>query len=231
MKIKMNMNKDKQNLLQILAVPLGFGAGGIIVGLIWPSFYWLLIGCIIILFALFYLIYGFIAKDMDDMSPVPGCYGLVILVLITVLNYIFNGTRYLSSNDNRQHRYPNCETIVMSNHIIEVSRLEGFFHLCFSNCKICEQREELEEKQRRTNRKIESLQKRVDWLQDDIDEAQKDIEESQKKIEMLERQIYDLRNGADIDTYHFREYREKEDEEEELYDENDVDPPFLRYEP
>lgn len=218
------MTKDKQNLLQMLAVPIGIGVGAIIVGLLWPSFYWLMVGCIILLFSLFYLIYGLIVKDTDEMSFVPGCYGFVLLALVSVLNIIFNGTRYISSEGQKQHLYSDCQYIKNSKNVKEVSRLEGFFHLVFSDCKKCEQRETVEEKQRRTNKKIEQLQKLVNALQEDI-------EDSQKKIKILKEDIEALQNGADVDTYHFRNIFDDEEVEEDVPDEDYADSPFLRYEP
>lgn len=187
------------------------GGVAIAVGILWPSFYWLVVGSIILLGSILVALFPFFIKDKFRESvgiSIGGCVFL-LMALVTLLNIFFNGTRYISSNDNRQHRYPNCGAIIMSNQIQEVSRLEGFFHLHFKDCENCEQRRTSEKKQRRANEKIKELQE--------------EITELQEEIEVKEWQIKALRNGADIDDIDFGE-----EDEEEYYDEHEIEPVHMR---
>ena len=187
------------------------GGVAIAVGLLWPSFYWLVVGSIILLGSILFALFPFVVKNdsNESIGQSIGCSVFLLLVLVTLLNIVFNGTRYISSDDNRQHRYSNCEAIIMSKHIIEVSRLEGFFHLYFKDCENCEQRRTSEKKQRRANEKIKELQE--------------EITELQEEIEVKEWQIKALRNGADIDDIDFGE-----EDEEEYYDEHEIEPVHMR---
>ena len=89
----------------------------------------------------------------------------------------------------------------MSNQVKEVSRLEGFFHLCFFDCDVCDERRDEQRKRERTEEKIQELEEKADYL---------------------EEQINALRNGADIDEMDFGE------DENEYYDEDDIEPVHLR---
>ena len=51
-----------------------------------------------------------------------------------------------------------------------------------------------------------------------------------KEIKILKEDIEALQNGADVDTYHFRNIFDDEEVEEDVPDEDYVDSPFLRYE-
>lgn len=179
------------------------GGAAIAVGLLWPSFYWLIIGAIILLMVLAYAIFPFIAQPDSEqvIGASIGCCGLALLVLVSLINLFFYGTRYISSDDSEQHQYMDCRRLSMSNQIKEVSRLEGFFHLCFYDCDVCKERREEQRKSQRTEDKIQEMEKEVDYL---------------------EEQINALRNGADIDEMDFGE------DEDEYYVEDEIEPAHLR---
>lgn len=188
------------------------GAIAIAVGLLWPSFYWLVIGIIIVATALMIAVCPFFEKQDSEGNSIGtiGCGFLLLIVIVTGLNIFFHGTRYIAPGNDYQHRFVDCSIIKGGYDIKEVSRLEGFFHLCFKECEVCKQRRVTEKKQHKTEVKIKQLQEEINDLQELID----------IRIEQIEA----LRNGADIDTMVFEELYEEEDE----YDESEYEPLYLR---
>jgi len=187
------------------------GAIAIVVGILWPSFYWLVIGIIIVATALMIAICPFFEKNgSDGCTSTIGCGGFLLIAIITGLNLFFHGTRYIVSGNNEQHRYIDCSIIKGKDGIKEVSRLEGFFHLCFEECEVCKQRRVTEKKQHKTEAKIKELQNEISDLQELID--------------IRKEQITALRNGADIDTMVFEELYEVEVDD----DESEYEPIHLR---
>ncbi len=188
------------------------GAVAIAVGLLWPSFYWLVIGIIIVTAALMLAVCPlFDKRDSDNnCTGTIGCSFVLLIAIISGLNLFFHGTRYIVSGNDYQHRYNDCSIIKGKEEIKEVSRLEGFFHLCFLECKVCKERRVTEKKQHKTETKIKQLQEEISDLQELID--------------IRKEQIDALRNGADIDTMVFEELYEEEEE----YDDSEYELLHLR---
>lgn len=202
--------KYPKEMLGSCAIFALIGATAIAVGLLWPSFYWLVIGIIIVATALMIAVCPFFEKQDSEGNTMGaiGCFCFLLIAIVTALNIFFYGTRYIASENDYQHRFVDCSVIRGGDDIKEVSRLEGFFHLCFKECEVCKQRRVTEKKQHRTDVKIKQLQEEISDLQELID----------IRIEQIEA----LRNGADIDTMVF------EDLYEEEYDEPEYEPLHLR---
>ncbi len=191
------------------------GAIAIVVGLLWPSFYWLVIGIIIVAAALILVVCPFFEKNDSDgkCTGTVGCSFVLLIAIFTGLNLFFHGTRYIVSENDFQHRYDDCSEIKGKGGIKEVSRLEGFFHLCFKDCEVCKQRRVTEKKLHKTEAKIKQLEEEICDLQE--------------LISLREEQIEVLRNGADIDTMVFESlYEEEEDYEESEYEPFHLRPDF-----
>lgn len=204
--------KYPKELLRGCAIFATLGAIAIVVGVLWPSFYWLIIGIIIVATALMIAVCPIFEKQYSNgnCTTTIGCGFFLLIAIITGLNLFFHGTRYIVSGNNEQHRYIDCSIIKGKDGIKEVSRLEGFFHLCFKECEVCKQRRVTEKKQHKTEAKIKELQNEISDLQELID--------------IRKEQITALRNGADIDTMVFEELYEEEDD----YEESEYEPIHLR---
>ena len=187
------------------------GAIAIAVGLLWPSFYWLVIGIIIVAAALMLAVCPFFEKEDSDGNyfGTIGCGFVLLIAIVTGLNLFFHGTRYIVSENEYQHQYVDCSEIKGKDGIKEVTRLEGFFHLRFKECDVCKQRRVIENKQYKTNAKIKHLQGEIRDLQEEISDLQ-------ELINIRKEQIDALHNGADIDTMVFEELYEEEDEDDEF---------------
>lgn len=188
------------------------GGVAIAVGRLWPSFYWLVIGIILVSVALIVVVYPFFDKHDSEGNGATtiGCGFILLIAIFTGLNLFFHGTRYIVSENDFQHRYDDCSEIKGKGGIKEVSRLEGFFHLCFKDCEVCKQRRVTEKKAHKTDAKIKQLREEISDLQELID--------------IRKEQIEALRNGADIDTMVFEELYEEEDD----YEESEYEPFHLR---
>ena len=205
----MKYPKDQLGGYAIFAL---LGGVAIAVGLLWPSFYWLVIGIIIVAAALMLAVCPFLEKNDSDgkCTGTVGCSFVLLIAIVTGLNLFFHGTRYIVSGNVYQHRYSDCSFIKGKDDIKEVSRLEGFFHLCFKDCEVCKQRRVTEKKAHKTEAKIKQLEEEICDLQE--------------LIHIREEQIDALRNGADIDTMVFESLYE----EEEDYEESEYEPIHLR---
>ena len=196
------------------------GAIAIAVGLLWSSFYWLVIGIISVTAALMLAVCPFFEeRDSEgNCTSTIGCICFLLIAISTGLNLFFHDdTWYIVSGNDYQHRYIDCSTIKGLGDIKEVSKLEGFFHLCFKECEVCKQRRVTEKKQHRTEAKIKQLQEEISDLQEEISDLQ-------ELIDIREEQIVALHNGADIDTMVFEELYKEEDE----YDDSEYEPLHLR---
>lgn len=109
-------------------------------GLIFHWFHVLAAGVIVGISTVFYIFYEFIHGD-DGESASIGC-GLMVLFAISAI--VFSGERYISQHGHKQHLYSDCPSIISSSSVKEVTELEGFFYLIFSDCKKCRERQERE---------------------------------------------------------------------------------------
>lgn len=153
----------------------------IAIGLIWPSFYWLCIGIFTAVAIIINTIACLVKKECYyEFAGENGSGVLMIVVIFFSLAYwMYNDTRFISSNGGKQHIYSDCSTFKSGSKIKEVSELQGFLYGCFSDCKICVQREteedkmkEREEEKRREIIAHRERQQMINKLQDAIDELQ-----------------------------------------------------------
>lgn len=166
------------------------------------SFYWAIICFLVAIFAVISLIYC-LKNNSDGEVAVFGCYWCLVFAIFTFLYWVNSGTRYMTPQGSKLHLYEDCSTI-KSKHVSEVTKMEGYFHGCFKDCKVCRQRqtENIEEELR--NEKISDLEEKLDEI------------EMQKK--RILRALDKLRKGEDVDTYDL--LHPDSDYEEEVEDPN-----------
>lgn len=176
---------------------LACGALCVGIGLLYPSFYWLVHGCIISFFVIISLLVVCFKKDpLSDNDSNIGCIAIVVVILFSLFAVANNNTRYITPHGHKQHIYKDCSTLFRSVDIKEVSELEGYFHWCFMDCKTCLNRRDEERKEKK---------ERLMQI------------EREEKIEELQQKIDALRNGADVED--IEDY-----EEEDAVDELDAPP-------
>lgn len=64
----------------------------------------------------------------------------LLFAIFTFLYWVNSGTRYITPQGSKLHLYEDCSTI-KSKHVSEVTEMEGYFHGCFKDCKVCRQRQ------------------------------------------------------------------------------------------
>lgn len=174
-----------------------------VIGYFGDFFIWLGIGVIIITFSLIGLSTKILSKQSDsDILYNVGCLGILILIPFVLLSWFFEDQRYITKTGSKQHLYADCSTIKRRENVKEVTKMEGFFHLTFADCKICKKREAEEEER-----------KNEEWKQKMREEK---IQELKEKIYKYKCQIKALRNGADVfdieDDYDDPGYDEEEED-------------------
>lgn len=156
-KIKKVISTDNMRLTLIL---LGVSFSIFLIGLIWSVFYFILVGAVCVVSNLFNAIYTIFSHSSgDDVQYHVGCGCVSIIVVITIFALNYTGKRYITNNGRKQHIYEDCPTIRRSLKIKKVRELEGFFNLCFTDCKICKERKKIEnaEKMRLRKQQMEEL--------------------------------------------------------------------------
>ena len=81
-------------------------------------------------------------KHVDDTAYIA--IGFLLTVVFCIVAFFYHGERYISPHGHKQHIYSDCPSIISSSSAKEVTELEGFFHLTFSDCKICKERRKTE---------------------------------------------------------------------------------------
>lgn len=182
----MKWEEFKPKLIYIAIGLLGLG-----IGYFYHSFYWKCIGSIICFFVFIDVLWGLIKKEnQNTVDENIGCLALAVIVLFSIIAFFNNDDRYISPHGSKQHLYEDCSSLSRSSDVREVSELEGYFHLSFTDCKTCLNRKKAERKAKRDRRK--EL-------------------EREEKIQELQEKIEALRNGADVEDI--------EDYDDEDYDE------------
>lgn len=141
-------------------------------GLFFHWFYVLAAGVIATITTIIFIVEEL--KHGDDTAYIA--IGFLLTVVFCIVAFFYHGERYISPHGHKQHIYSDCPSIISSSSAKEVTELEGFFHLTFSDCKICKER-----------RKTEKA-------------AKKAIEKQQESDELrcyLSNLIDSLDNGAD----------------------------------
>lgn len=141
-------------------------------GLVFHWFYVLAAGVIVAISTVVFIVGELKYNDGDAFWGI----GCLLTILFVIAAFFYHGERYISSHGHKQHLYSDCTTINKSSSVREVTELEGFFYLTFSDCKICKDRRKSEE-------------------------ASKIATQNQKESDELKAYLYDLidslDNGAD----------------------------------
>lgn len=172
----------------------------LLLGYLIESFYWKFIGGAGIIVFFVIIIAGIFTKENDSLKANTIGIGVVVCVIFTILNFFNSGTRYISSHGSKQHLYKDCRSFKSEDDVRKMSEMEAYFHLCFSDCKICIKRKSEERKQKRINKKIQELNEQKAELQERIDE-----------IDYLIDKLYD---GYDVDISDLEESDMDEVEED-----------------
>ena len=208
----MIVKKNIELLLRLLIIPSIM----IVIGVIWPSFYWLWMGIIIAVFVIFYELFCLIKHkefEPDEFTESIGCSLPLTIAVFTLAYWAYHETRYISSKGYKQHLYADCSTFKTSN-IKKVCELEGFFHGCFSDCKLCTQRKEEET--------------RIKIIQEEKEEEIEAQRERENMINKLQIAIEELKEGKSASSVaeNLSEYF-LDEEYLEIEDDEDGDP-FIR---
>lgn len=213
--------EKKEKILKIVYVVVLFllGGGLIFWGLNGGGYWPLIIG-------VFFLI-AFIATfirlwyelktgvNNDDFSTLQvgiGCF-LPIAFFIAVQVFELDDVRFISPRGSRLHIMKDCSSLQSSSDIKEVSRLEGWFHWVFKDCKVCEERKDAENEakriERRKNRAMETRQELIEYYEE--------------KLEYVQEKLDKLKNCDDPDEI-FKEEKIMEANEypDEEYDDIDL---------
>ena len=109
-------------------------------GLFFHWFYVLAAGVIATITTIIFIVEEL--KHVDDTAYIA--IGFLLTVVFCIVAFFYHGERYISPHGHKQHIYSDCPSIISSSSAKEVTELEGFFHLTFSDCKICKERRKTE---------------------------------------------------------------------------------------
>jgi hypothetical protein len=112
----------------------------IAVGLFFHWFYVLAAGVIVAITTIIFIVEEL--KHGDDTAFIA--IGFLLTVVFGIVAFFYHGERYISPHGHKQHIYSDCPSIISSSSAKEVTELEGFFYLTFSDCKICKERSKAE---------------------------------------------------------------------------------------
>lgn len=120
---------------------IGLGCVLFVVGYIWSVYLCLLIG----LFFILYNLLGICISLFDDDTIITIFFGIGLEILLSFLLFSelqpYKETRYITEQGKKQHIYIDCPTIINSNDVRKVCKLEGLVRFKCSDCKICKERE------------------------------------------------------------------------------------------
>ncbi len=179
----------KEKILKILYVvflfllSVGFIYWGLNGGGYWP----LIIGVFFVVsfIANFLRVwYELKTNDLDEFLVIQACVGclLPIALGVVVLFFRLDDTRYVSPLGDRLHILRDCPSLQSSTDVREVTKLEGWFHWTFQDCKVCT---DILEKQKEEERKAEKLKQAESTRQELIEYYNHKISELQDILENL----------------------------------------------
>lgn len=113
----------------------------IAVGLFFHWFYVLAAGVIVAITTIIFIVEEL--KHGDDTAFIA--IGFLLTVVFGIVAFFYHGERYITPHGHKQHLYSDCPSINNSSPVREVTELEGFFYLTFSDCRICKDRRKSEE--------------------------------------------------------------------------------------
>ncbi len=109
-------------------------------GLFFDWFYVLAAGVIVAITTIIFIVEEL--KHGDDTVFIA--IGFLLTVVFCIVAFFYHGERYISPHGHKQHIYSDCPSIISSSSAKEVTELEGFFYLTFSDCKKCKERRKTE---------------------------------------------------------------------------------------
>lgn len=206
----------KEKTLKILYVvflfllSVGFIYWGLNGGGYWP----LIIGVFFVVSFIvnfFYVWYQLKADVLDDFGAVQASIGCLLPIALgaAILFLRLDDPRYITTNGDRLHILRDCPSLQSSADMSEVTKLEGWFHWTFRDCKVCA---DIQEKQKEEQRKAEKL-KQAESTRQEL------IEYYKEKVEFYQGKLDKLMNEDNPDEI-FKEERimEVNEYEEEEYD-------------
>ena len=207
---------QKEKTLKILYVvflfllSVGFICWGINGGGFWP----LIIGVFFVVSFIanfFYVWYELKADVLDDFGAVQAGLGCMLpIALVFLVAFLrLDDTRYITQKGNRLHIQNDCPSLQSCTDVREITKLEGWFHWTFRDCKVCT---DIQEKQKEEQRKAEKL-KQAESTRQEL------IEYYKEKVEFYQGKLDKLMNEDNPDEI-FKEERimEVNEYEEEEYD-------------
>lgn len=170
-----------------------FGLILIVAGLIWPSVFMRTLGYIFFIAILFMVVGRLVLKKVlgtydEEYVLNVGCWPWMIMTGVLTFLFICNRDfTYISSSNDQQHIYEDCETIT-NNDAKRVREIDAFLLGKRKTCTICIEREKLIRKERH-ERKIQSeREKMIKALYESI----KDLEHGDTPEDIIERLIQDF---------------------------------------
>lgn len=164
----------------------------LIIGIVKSQFNFILIGAILIITMTISLLKTYFGKENNGCYPGFGCLSAIV---IFVLSVSFGETRYITKHGHKRHLYKDCPTIVNSEKVKKVTELEGFILLKFSDCKLCVERKEKEEREaerKKEENKRNRYQNALDELDKEygIENPEFDYEDYYEKRQEIEDRYY-----------------------------------------
>ncbi len=147
-------------------------------------------------------------EDFGSLQCGTGCMLSVALVFLVAFLRL-DDTRYITQKGNRLHIQNDCPSLQSCTDVREITKLEGWFHWTFQDCKVCT---DIQEKQKEEQRKAEKL-KQAESTRQEL------IEYYKEKVEFYQGKLDKLMNEDNPDEI-FKEERimEVNEYEEEEYD-------------
>lgn len=175
-------------------------------GLIFHWFYVLAAGVIVAISSI-----AFIMEELKHGNVEEGAFSLVgcsITILFAIAALFFHEKRYISPYGHKQHIYSDCRYIIEKSSIKEVTELEGFFYLTFSDCKICKERKKAEIEEDKAAKKQQERDELRGYLNDLIDSLDNGADPGDIKLQLHEDWELEEK-GDDVRQYSPPTHRKK----------------------
>ena len=149
-------------------------------GLIFHWFYVLAAGAIVAITTIVYIIAALKHGNGDAFWGI----GCLLTVLFVIASFFYHGERYISPRGHKQHIYSDCPSINKSSSLREVTELEGFFYLSFSDCMICKERSKTDNASMIATQKQQERDELKAYLNDLIDSLDNGADPEDIKLEL-----------------------------------------------
>jgi len=134
-------------------------------GLFFDWFYVLAAGVIVAITTIIFIVEEL--KHGDDTVFIA--IGFLLTVVFCIVAIFYHGERYITPHGHKQHLYSDCHSINRGSSVREVTELEGFFYLTFSDCKTCKKRKKAEKAAIKAVEEQQERDELKDYLNDLID--------------------------------------------------------------